>query len=63
MRKYWKFFVLYALFLGYQALGYATFAYAIVDKAGFVMVAKTIEYAGAAEMLLNLHVALGTIYT
>ena len=63
MRKYLKFFVLYALFLGYHALGYATFAYAVVDKAGFVMVAKTIEYAGAAEMLRNLHLTLGFIYT
>ena len=63
MRKYRKFFVLYALFLGYQALGHDAYVRGVVDYAGFVLVAETMERVGAAKPLRNIHIELGTIYT
>jgi hypothetical protein len=63
MRKYRKFFVLYALFLGYHALGHYDYVKGVADTAGFVLVAETMERVGAAEILRNIHVVLGTIYT
>jgi hypothetical protein len=55
--------VLYALVLGYQALGHYNYVLGVADTAGFVLVADTMERVGAAEKLRNIHIELGTIYT